>query len=1363
MATVQEKYPIVEEDKYPIVEEAAAEKYPVVTEPEPAAFSRGQAEEMLGLAEPEPTPEEEFQAKITAGKVRGIPGGIVEAAKDIFGRPFTRKEARPIEERPEEIRTEQPERVTAEIVKGLVPGVKLAEEGRSPETGMGLITDIAGLFGPWAIGKVFKTAGGRILKEEIRAAAEAGKKIPSGIHGQSIRKIAAAQAAMQAAEEAATPAAQATPSKPELAQIEREFQAPRPPPDLSGKQTGLPDKNELRRALQEQGEVGPQELERFLAQKEAEAGGVMTGSLPPAPSPKKTPYREPTKVIGREPEGGITSPVEVVPGPPSKPVGEGWVKSGEKAAAPYGVEVREAAANRSQGLGYAEVKKGADQGLRQHEVAHELIERAQKALDPETFSATITDKISQKSWDRAEREVKGWGSLRRDQQIDEAFAREVQYANTKQQGALLGGIDSELARARGVRAGEEITKGIHYGPADIERVEPTTPERIRTISKHKTVQADAATPEWPYVPTADIYLKGAKPEAIITGGKTPHVVDLKGKKFYDLDKDPSNLQSIARKLAANEGQPGNIGLQENVMFNQMKAEGWDGFKVPSQNQVRLFTEAPIIKPGPPGSPGFIQVEAIRDITGTAVGATTGAMVDEENAWRGGVVGGALGLVMTHGIGKTLSKGKYPKGTKFVKGGIEVPPIREPGTPLRSLEDIPPQLAPTKEIVGKTAESMAIQGIKRDPNMLFSQQVMDEVIKDPKNYRQISDKFGFFSPAEMIRAAKGKLSESAQFMQGWSEASKKLIKESPEAAQILNKIAKGKIGLWDHLQDWYQKVDNIRKGLMVSQVATAMRNVETQGLRVMMEIPEKATEAVLQKMFRTKDTVKWSDGLEEVMGLFHRNKKFADEALANYPKEYSRMFGTFSSDVSTIAGKGWSYANKGVEVLNVLNRGQEFMIRRAVMMGELNAVARNKGLDLAKMMKEGASLSDILSAKEAEALVDKSLEITFAKNPEYGSMAQKFISAMHFPGASYVVPFPRFMVNALKFNFEYSPAGFVKLVKPSEWAKMGQGDFKTIARASIGSAMFYGAYQIRNSEYAGDLPWEFKWGAKDQITGEQTVWDTRAYNPFMNYFVMADLTKRWSENRWHTVTASMVAQGLLGTSMKMRTVGTIVDDVLQGLWNASGEEGDNDQKRTQRLREYAGDLVGSWSVPMQTVKDLYDVFEASPYFDKSESPIAQEFTTKVPGYAGEPLYSPTSAGPIMREAPAKRQLAGVSLKTKNVFQQELDRFGVKASDIFKSTGIREADNIIKKSMGTMSQELVVPFIQSSDYKELDKEEQDYILREIAKDLRINARQELDETRPDLALRLKAGKIPAVEKRLYKSQGLDINKEIEAALK
>lgn len=1331
MATAQEKYPIVEKDKYPIIGEASAEKYPVVAEPEPAAFSRGQAEEMLGLAVPEPTEEEQYAAQRQRTTLAAIPRAIEQGPQQFFDKILNRltgkKREGPV---PEEIRAEDPANEIVSAIESLIPGAKVAT-GESKLSVQDAF-DVVLMLAPY--GKLGKAAG------------------------PSLR--ASARSAARTVEEALdkTPAAKAAPGRAEITQIEREMVGRELPPDLSGRVGGIPDKNELRRALQEQGEVGPRELERFLAQKEAETEGIMTGSLPPAPPPKKTPYREPAKVIGREPEGGITSPVEVVPGPPSKPVGEGWVKSGEKAAAPYGVEVREAAANRSRGLGYAEVKKGADQGLRQHEVAHELIERAQKALDPETFLATVTDKISQKSWDRAEREVKNWKSLRRDQQIDEAFAREVQYANPKQQKALLGGIDGELAKARGVRAGEEITEGVHYGPAGIERVEPATPERIRTISKHKTAQADAATPEWPYVPTADLYLKGATPETIVAGGKTRYAVDLKGKKFYDLDKDPSNLRTIARKLAENEGQPGNIGLQENVMFNRMKAEGWDGFKVPSKNQVRLFIEAPIIKPGPPGSPGFIQVETIRDITGTAVGATTGATVDDENAWRGGVVGGAMGFVMTHGIGKALSKGKYPRGTKFVKGGIEVPPIREPGIPTRPLETVPPKLAPTQELTGKATEAMVAKGVKRDPTMLMSQQIMDEVIANPANIQAIAHGWGFESPVKMMQMASEKVSDAARYMQVFSAAAKKLEATDPALAKILDKIGKREPGAWDHFQDWYQKVDNIRRGLMVSQVATAMRNFETQGLRMIMEIPEKAIEAVLQKMFRTKDTIKWSDGLEGVMGLFHRNKKFADEALVNYPKEHSRMFGTFSSDVSTITGKGWKYANKGVEVLNVLNRGQEFMIRRAVMMGELNAIARNKGLDLAKMMKEGASLSEILSKKEAHALVDKSLEITFAKNPEYGSMAQKFISAMHFPGASYIAPFPRFMVNALKFNFEYSPAGFIKLVKPSEWAKMGQGDFKTIARASIGTSMFYTAYQIRNSEYAGELPWEIWTGKMNPDTGEKIYWDTRAYNPFMNMFVMADIAKRIKEGRSHTVNSSMIAQGFLGQTLKMRAAGIVVDDALEALFG----NGD-DKKIQQRLAEFGGATVGSWSVPMQTVKDLYDGFEASPYFDKSESPIAKEFTTKVPGYAGETLASPTSAGPIMRESPALRQLSGVSLKRKNVFQQELDRFGIKAADVFKSTGIREADNVIKKSMGTMSQELVVPFIQSSDYKELDKEEQDYVLREIAKDLRINARQEAEEERPDLFLRIKAGKIPAVEKRLYKSQGFDINKEIEAALK
>jgi hypothetical protein len=305
-------------------------------------------------------------------------------------------------------------------------------------------------------------------------------------------------------------------------------------------------------------------------------------------------------------------------------------------------------------------------------------------------------------------------------------------------------------------------------------------------------------------------------------------------------------------------------------------------------------------------------------------------------------------------------------------------------------------------------------------------------------------------------------------------------------------------------------------------------------------------------------------------------------------------------------------------------------------------------------------------------------------------------------------------------------------------------------------MFYAAYQIRNSEYAGEQPWEIEIGV-DPATGKEKVWDTRAYNPFMNIFVMADIIKRIKEGRGHTISSSMIAQGFLGQTLKMRAAGMVVDDALQGLL------GDGDDKKIQqRLKEYGAGMIGSWAVPMQTVKDLYDGFEQSPYMDKSKNPISKEFTTKVPGYAGEPLYSPTHEGPVMREAPAFRQLTGVSLKTKNVFEQELDRMGYKPSEVFKSTGVREADNIIKQKMGTLSEELIVPFIKSQEYKDLTPEEKDFVTGEILKDLRTEGRKQAEEQDPESFIRIEAGRIPPREKRLYKSEGLDIDKEIEAAM-
>jgi hypothetical protein len=345
-----------------------------------------------------------------------------------------------------------------------------------------------------------------------------------------------------------------------------------------------------------------------------------------------------------------------------------------------------------------------------------------------------------------------------------------------------------------------------------------------------------------------------------------------------------------------------------------------------------------------------------------------------------------------------------------------------------------------------------------------------------------------------------------------------------------------------------------------------------------------------------------------------------------------------------------------------------------------------------------------------------------------------------------------------------------LVKAEEWAKMGRGDFQTIARTSIGTAMVGTAIALRYSEYAGEKPWEFRLPGQehvDPLTGEIKYWDTSPYNPFMNYFVLADVFKRWKEGKGHTIDPGMIIKGVMGQSMKMKGAATIADDALQAL------VGEGDEKKvTQRMHEFFAGAAGSWAVPLQTYKDYFDSFVASPMFEdtsipyeaKHEAPITQEFTSRIPGRTpGEPLYSATHAGPVMRERPAFRQSTGITIKTKNPFEQELDKFGYNPAQIFKSTGLREADNLIKKNMGEIVQTVFVPMVRSEEYQALTDEQKDFLINDVLREARSESLSMLAEQNPKLHSLIKAGKISKKEERLQKSQGINIKKEIEEAFK
>ena len=152
--------------------------------------------------------------------------------------------------------------------------------------------------------------------------------------------------------------------------------------------------------------------------------------------------------------------------------------------------------------------------------------------------------------------------------------------------------------------------------------------------------------------------------------------------------------------------------------------------------------------------------------------------------------------------------------------------------------------------------------------------------------------------------------------------------------------------------------------MVGQLATASRNLFSQIGRVGMDVLEQTIDwsigsAVRAITRRSSLAAKPANPLQALKGFlnifrqldpdyFTRVKKEVDDILQFYPVEYDRFFLRYSSDVVNRTGKKFdllSPVESGVHLLNIFNRTQEFLTRRAVFQATLDALIRSKKIFL----------------------------------------------------------------------------------------------------------------------------------------------------------------------------------------------------------------------------------------------------------------------------------------------------------------------------------------------------------------------------------------------------------------------------------
>ena len=305
---------------------------------------------------------------------------------------------------------------------------------------------------------------------------------------------------------------------------------------------------------------------------------------------------------------------------------------------------------------------------------------------------------------------------------------------------------------------------------------------------------------------------------------------------------------------------------------------------------------------------------------------------------------------------------------------------------------------------------------------------------------------------------GAASEAGQILRNFrkikeSHATKSLKREY-ELRDLLNK--QGTVG------NFMRRVENIRRGGLVSQIATAARNLSSGLLRSPVEAINNVVETAVYDFSRGgfrdiasnrvfKRTT-WQDSFAGLKYIY-RDRKTAEEFTDFLLEEkelktfYDRMFNTIN-EIQTNTGRGTgtktdailSAGEDMVQLLNTPNRWQDFVLRRATFLSEAERLFRLEwDMDLMEELENGR-LRDILRDSEdlnptkgqrpavdlfAEA-TERALDLTYANPPEiaFNRWVSNFIVKNNF---TVVIPFPRFMFKSMELMAENSAGAFVPVI------------------------------------------------------------------------------------------------------------------------------------------------------------------------------------------------------------------------------------------------------------------------------------------------------------------------------------------------
>jgi len=607
-----------------------------------------------------------------------------------------------------------------------------------------------------------------------------------------------------------------------------------------------------------------------------------------------------------------------------------------------------------------------------------------------------------------------------------------------------------------------------------------------------------------------------------------------------------------------------------------------------------------------------------------------------------------------------------------------------------------------------------------------------------------------SPTEFAQATRTTVADAASIMQGYSALArtlKRVAELDPEAEKIIKDMY-GKdqdvTSAMGYLMNGIRRLERESKALVVSSIATTTRNMMGTTMGMTWDAASRLLEGTLYttgKVLKGAATGTYERGdltkglqttIRDAFGTLTYltnagiTAEVTEKILADNPRIKQQLF-------SALQETGNAQLSAVSRMANTFNVAQDALFRRAAFTASVERQLRAIGFDMYKIIADGKQIpADVI--KNA---ADDALKATFSYMPKPHKAGQVTVEAKAeglanqfvrffegLPGGSLVVTFPRFMTNAMSFQYRYSPIGATSGVgdmmkasmlfskDPARAERMMREGVGKFSRGAVGTAIMYAAYKYRlenqNTEWFN-------------VQGDDgSTVDTRAIFPIGPYLAIGDFLAKMKLGKEDEAKVSEMVSTIVGMKLPAGAQATFLDSLPELIATTEGKEG---EKLKTAIGKIIGDFAGRFVQPGQPVFAYLDMFDREAQVVRDPNVITGDdivteaamnrIKGKLPALKEE---LPEAKRYLRRETPMRggeffNVLSGVRVTPRvNKIEEQFKKLSLDPYTFYGSSGDKVYDRAVIENSIPYVERLVGNFIESERFNKMTPTQQKIALSE-----------------------------------------------------